>query len=342
MYAAGELMKYASMKREKASAEEITNARNSAVKSLKAVLLAANVAGRNGTVDAKIRRFNSSYVYLSTDYLKKGKQYSIKNYPGSPADGIGGFGENAGKDTEGAYFGGNTRYTYEPINPEDWTMTEEPATTKRTLNGYIARTFVIPALEGNGSIGGLFFKRNEDGTQTVLSGANLLYDYGSKDHPTLNLGNLEIPEVLSNVEAIDGRPLKGSDFLYKGDTSTDTLIGHLFIYKIAFDILDDADQEERKLKELVAETMVNLAQIFINNGYSHVDATGQGTKWTRMHRDFFNSDITVEDCPLKALETLMIFKLAYYITGDKQWNQEYQILVKHPSFKYVDLVSTNW
>ena len=47
--------------------------------------------------------------------------------------------------------------------------------------------------------------------------------------------------------------------------------------------------------------MVNLAQMFINNGYSHVDATGQGTKWTRLHRDFFISDYTLEDSPLKAI-----------------------------------------
>lgn len=41
--------------------------------------------------------------------------------------------------------------------------------------------------------------------------------------------------------------------------------------------------------------------MFINNGYNHVDATGQGTKWMRMTRDFFNSDYTLEDSPLKAL-----------------------------------------
>ena len=42
---------------------------------------------------------------------------------------------------------------------------------------------------------------------------------------------------------IDGRPLNASDMMYKGDTSSDELIGHMFIYKIAFDILDESDQE---------------------------------------------------------------------------------------------------
>ena len=60
MYGAGQLMKYASLKKHQASQEEIKLARNDAIKSLKAVLLAAHASGRNGTVDAKIRRFNSS------------------------------------------------------------------------------------------------------------------------------------------------------------------------------------------------------------------------------------------------------------------------------------------
>jgi hypothetical protein len=88
--------------------------------------------------------------------------------------------------------------------------------------------------------------------------------------------------------------------------------------------------------------MVRLAQMFINNGYQMVDATGQGTKWARMQRDFLVSDYTLMDSPLKAIETLLIFKLTYYLTGDEQWNNEYRLLVEHPSFKYADLVNSLW
>ena len=65
--------------------------------------------------------------------------------------------------------------------------------------------------------------------------------------------------------------------------------------------------------------MAGLAQMFVNNGYVMADATGQGTKWTRMHRDFFNSDYTLEDSPLKAIQILLIFKLTSYLTGDQKW-----------------------
>ena len=56
--------------------------------------------------------------------------------------------------------------------------------------------------------------------------------------------------------------------------------------------------------------------MFLNNDYNLVDATGQGTKWGRMHRDFFSSDFTLEDSPLKAIQTLLVFKLSFYFTGD--------------------------
>ncbi len=46
MYGAGELMKYAVLKRQKADPAEINSARNRALTSLKAVLMVANVAGR--------------------------------------------------------------------------------------------------------------------------------------------------------------------------------------------------------------------------------------------------------------------------------------------------------
>ena len=71
-------MKYSVLKRLKPQSHDaINDARESALKTLKAVLLIANVPGRNGTVEARIRRFNSSRdePFLSKEYLKKGKQY---------------------------------------------------------------------------------------------------------------------------------------------------------------------------------------------------------------------------------------------------------------------------
>ena len=47
---------------------------------------------------------------------------------------------------------------------------------------------MIVPLEGDKPPGGLFFRRHENGTHTVLGSAGLLYDYTDDDHPTLDLG----------------------------------------------------------------------------------------------------------------------------------------------------------
>ena len=95
--------------------------------------------------------------------------------------------------------GGSAKYTYKPIHPDSWVVNGTPATTKRTLNGFISRTFIIPEIEDRGAPGGLFFRRNENGTQTVVTGADRLYDYSSNENPVLNLGNKELPEVLRDL-----------------------------------------------------------------------------------------------------------------------------------------------
>ena len=118
------------------------------------------------------------------------------------------------------------------------------ATTKRILEGFWARTFTIKSVDQDPTPGGgLFFKHNQDGTQTVISNADILYDYQIDQQPTFDLGNKELPEILKSILLINGIQYNKTDLIYKGDTSTDEVIGHLFLYKIAFDILSDDDPE---------------------------------------------------------------------------------------------------
>lgn len=60
----------------------------------------------------------------------------------------------------------------------DWTVNRDDpaATSKRTLKGFIGRTFVLEN-EDSPVPGGLFFRHREDGKQEVISGAEKLYDY---------------------------------------------------------------------------------------------------------------------------------------------------------------------
>jgi hypothetical protein len=53
----------------------------------------------------------------------------------------------------------------------------------------------------------------------------------------LKLGDLPIPKALKSILLINEKQYEAHDLVYKGDTSVDELIGHLFLYKVAFDIM---------------------------------------------------------------------------------------------------------
>lgn len=115
---------------------------------------------------------------------------STNSYPGSPADGVGLYGIDAGTSSKDYFLGGKKKYTSMPFVKEDWSndsSKDAPATTQRKLKGFWARTFVIEKQDGQPG-GGLFFKHNANGSQTVVSDAQLLYDFGKDDHPVLDLG----------------------------------------------------------------------------------------------------------------------------------------------------------
>ena len=66
------------------------------------------------------------------------------------------------------------------------------------------------------------------------------------------------------------------------------------MYKVGFDVMDEADAEEKAVKILIRDTIVNYSQHLLDNGYTLVDATGQAAKWGKTNRDFFNSDASIE------------------------------------------------
>ena len=74
MFAAGEFMRYSALKTAKFPDEEIAKARESALYSLKAILLTANIPMRDATVDATLRHYTNTRAglgyKLSSSFLK--------------------------------------------------------------------------------------------------------------------------------------------------------------------------------------------------------------------------------------------------------------------------------
>ncbi len=364
MYAAGELMRYASLKSAGASSEELKEARDSAMLSTEAVLLLSNITMREGTVEAVIRyqpngRFDENPYgnetangrYYSQDALVEGGDDSLNMPSVSPAEAF-----------EIAYdkFINEGVMTYflvdgylEPFVEEDWSnplFNEDGSVTYETrtrlLKGYIARTYSTSD-EGNYVDGYIHyqFKYDEEG--------NLIAEGVSTKKETdkgyyLNGENLrgvevdasgEIPARLWNdlvAGGAIGADTTITDIVYKGDTSSDEIIGHLFLYKLAYDILG---QEDAEIKSIISNTMDNFCQHLTDNGYMMVDSTGQPGTWSKFNRAFFYNSSQLGGAPLTASVALCAFKVGYYVTGNEKWQNEYLMAALDPAYEYAKLLT---
>lgn len=345
MYAAGELMRYSVLKKSAtATPSEVAAARQSAMISTEAVLLLSNLCMRTGTVEAYVRyQPNALYDpangrYLSETALKKGGDSSL-NIPGvSPAAAF-----------EYAYeqyinYGTKTYFLDEdyllPLALDDWGDPREGGEYEkrtRNLEGYVARTYSLTE-ENNTPDGYMHWTLNGDGTATGTSTMKEdrlgYYINGENNRGLVVDASGEIPDRLWNDILGEGYTVQ--EIIYKGDTSSDELIGHLFLYKLAFDILGAEDAE---IKQIIANTMDRLAQHITDNGYMMVDGSGQPGTWSKYNRQFFYNSSQLGGAPLTAAVILSLFKVAHYVTGYQKWDNEYRMAALHPSYEYAKIMA---
>ncbi len=350
MYGAGELMRYAVLKNDpNATAEEIEAARKTATLSTEAVLFLTYISMREGTVDSYVRaQRNGSVVNLETgkyytdEALIKGGDYSQYVPFESPA--------MCFDKMQAKYMRfGFTSYVQDEDNlaledPDSWSNpakddgSTEYAKRTRLLEGFWARTYSFK--DENDDFGGYaYWTHNGDGTATGIS--TKTYSDGSdfllhgENYRGLEVNATgEIPERLWND--LIGSEYDVEDIFYKGDTSSDEIIGHLFLYKLAYDILGPEDPE---LKAIIENTMAKFAQHLADNSYCLVDGSGQPTTWGKFSRTYFHNGQVLGGAPLNALVLLSAFKVAAYVTGDQKWEDEYQMAALDEQYQYAEIMT---
>lgn len=149
-------------------------------------------------------------------------------------------------------------------------------------------------------------------------------------------------DCLNAMEDDLGNTFTEEQVLYKADTSNDESIGHFFIYRIAYDILDENNPEEKATKDLIRTTMQKWADQLIANEYNFVDASGQPTKWGKTSRDYFNNDYAWEDAALNSMVLVAGMKVAAYVTGEQRYESEYQALASKQGYDYASLAKEYW
>jgi len=121
---------------------------------------------------------------------------------------------------------------------------------------------------------------------------------------------------------------KDGQYYWKADTSSDEIVGHFFIFSIAYDLLPDAD-----LKKRIAETAGRIMDHIIDHGYYLVDLDGKPTRWGFWAPERLLKE--QEERALNSLQLLSFLKTTEHITGRAHYAAEYRKVA-------TELNYTNW
>jgi hypothetical protein len=119
-------------------------------------------------------------------------------------------------------------------------------------------------------------------------------------------------------------------YYWKADTSSDEIVGHFFIFSIAYDLLPDAD-----LKKRVAATAKRVMDHIIDHGYYLVDLDGKPTRW-----GFWAPERLInepDERALNSLQLLSFLKTTAHITGEARYEREYKKVAW--DLKYADWIT---
>ena len=124
---------------------------------------------------------------------------------------------------------------------------------------------------------------------------------------------------------VETRWRKSADgqWLWKGDASSDEWCGHMmgyyFYYKLA------ADEEE---KIVVRQHVASLVDHLITHHFYMMDMDGTHTRWSVWSPESLNRDPEwAPDRAENSMELLAFLKLAYYLTNDEKYQQNYLYMI---------------
>jgi hypothetical protein len=132
-------------------------------------------------------------------------------------------------------------------------------------------------------------------------------------------------KIGENVQPQDGEwhTTPDGQWRWKGDTSSDEIVGHYFVYPIYYDLV--ADETE---KQKIRAAITRITDHILNNNYQLIDTDGKRTRWGWWGPDAIWED--PDETGLRALHLLSHLRVAHHITGNQRYLDAYDELInKH-------------
>jgi hypothetical protein len=115
-------------------------------------------------------------------------------------------------------------------------------------------------------------------------------------------------------------------WLWKGDTSSDEITGHMYGYTIFWETIAKNDPQ---LNKEVSNHITKIIDYIIDGGYVLKDLDGTHTKWGVWAPEYLNGDPEwATERGINSLEILSYLKLAYEVSGKEKYQKEYERLIR--------------
>ncbi len=121
---------------------------------------------------------------------------------------------------------------------------------------------------------------------------------------------------------------KNGKWLWKGDTSSDEMVGHFMGYYYYYEFAADEDE-----KNIIRAHVRKIIDYIINNNYNFIDVDGEHTLWAVWSPDKLNRDPDwAPERYLNSFELLSFLKFAFHITNDEKYQSEYLRLINEEGY----------
>lgn len=238
---------------------------------------------------------------------------------------------------------GVTRIEYVPMTLEEKAGKFEEATRARHVrHGLIADSdFTRPGDPSSN----ITSTSSNDGLWTAMYIAAQAYRYVATKDPEAKAFARQSFEALMFLQTVTGTPglvarsfalpderrcpgewdhfSPDGNWRWKGDTSSDEIVGHYYAYSIYYDLV--ADEKE---KEKIRQQVRLITDYIIDNNFYLLDTDGKPTTWGRWN--YIGIRSLSPSRGLNSLEILSHLKVAYHITADQKYERVYrELALKH-------------
>lgn len=215
-------------------------------------------------------------------------------------------------DNDGQYTG-----MYLAMESFRYAATKDPAARENAKKAFQAMKFLQTVTETNGFV-----------ARTVIPGTWTRMADPNRKFSEQQWAAMRVDDPREKrVEKRWRRSRKGK-WLWKGDTSSDEITGHLFGYLFYYDLAADYAQREQ-----VREHVCKIMNYIIDNGYVLKDIDGSHTQWAVWSPEKLNHDPDwAAERGINSVEILSYLKFAYHITGNERYQNQYLYLLNEQNY----------